>query len=81
MSSTKCLSVYEAGETYTMSGAVAHAAAKRGLVAKQRPADWMPPSILRSPEALTEADVVEAEKELRALQRHAFEVIEPEAGN
>jgi hypothetical protein len=28
---------------------------------------------------LTEADVVEAEAELRALQRHAFEVIGPEA--
>jgi hypothetical protein len=27
---------------------------------------------------LTEADVVEAEKELRALQRHAFEVIDSE---
>src|SRR5262245_16919840 len=55
------------------------ASAKRELVAKQRPSDWTPPSILRSPEALTEADVVEAETELRALQRHALEVIEPEA--
>ena len=79
--STRCLSVYEAGETYTMPRAIAHAAAKRGLVAKQRPADWRPPSILRSPEVLTEADVVEAEAELRALQRHALEVIKPEAGN
>jgi hypothetical protein len=81
MSSTSCPSIYEAGETYTMPRAVAHAAAKRGLVAKQRPADWTPPSILRSPQALTEADVVEAEKELRALQRHSLEVIKPEAGN
>jgi hypothetical protein len=81
MSSTRCLSAYEAGETYTMSGAVAHAAAKRGLVAKQRPANWTPPRILRSPEVLTEADVVEAEKELRALQRHAFEVIDSKADN
>jgi len=78
MSGTSCL---RAGETYTMPRAVAHAAAKRGLVAKQRPSDWTPPSILRSPEALTEADVVEAEKELRALQRHSLEVINPEAGN
>jgi hypothetical protein len=76
MSSTRCLNVYEAGETYTMPRAVAHAAAKRGLVAKQRPVDWTPPSILRSPEVLTEADVVEAERELRVLQRHAFEVID-----
>jgi hypothetical protein len=81
MSGASCLRVYEAGETYTMPRAVAHAAAKRGLVAKQRPADWTPPSILRSPEALTEANVVEAEKELRALQRHALEVIDPKAGN
>jgi len=81
MSSTKCLRVYEASETYTMPQAVAHAAAKRGLVAIQRPADWTPPSILRSPEVLTEADVVEAEAELRALQRHALEVIDPKVGN
>ena len=81
MSSTRCLSVYEAGEMYTMPRAVAHAAAKRGLVAKQRPADWTPPSILRAPEVLTEPDVVDAEKELRALQRHSLEVINPEAGN
>src|SRR5262249_50559496 len=52
MSSTRCLRVYEAGETYTMPRAIAHAAAKRGLVAKQRPADWTPPSILRSPEGI-----------------------------
>jgi hypothetical protein len=30
---------------------------------------------------LTEADVFEAEKELRALQRHALEVINRKAGN
>jgi hypothetical protein len=64
-----------------MPRAVAHAAVKRGLVARQRPADWSPPSILKSPEVLTEADVVEAERELRALQRHALEVIDPEADN
>ena len=81
MSSTRCLTVYEAGETYTMPRAVAHAAAKRGLVAKQRPSDGTPPSIVRSPEALTEADVFEAEKELGALQRHALEVINPDAGS
>ena len=81
MSSTSCLRVYEAGETYTMPRAVAHAAAKSGMVAKQRPSNWISPSIVRSPEALIDADVVEAEKELRALQRHALEVISPEAGN
>jgi hypothetical protein len=34
--------------------------------------------MFRSPEVLTEAEVVEAE--LRALQRHALEVVDPEAG-
>jgi hypothetical protein len=80
-SSTRCLHVYEAGETYTMPRAVAHAAAKHGLVARERPADWSLPSILTSREVLTEADVLEAEAELRALQRHALEVIDSEADN
>ena len=73
------LRIYEAGNTYTMPRAVAHAAAKRELVARERPADWLPPSILKTPEVLTEADVIEAEAELRALQRHALEVIDSEA--
>jgi hypothetical protein len=29
---------------------------------------WMPPSIFRPPEVLTEAEVIEAEVELKALQ-------------
>jgi hypothetical protein len=29
-------------------------------------------------EVLTEAEVIEAEAELRALQRHALEVVDPE---
>jgi hypothetical protein len=77
MNSVGSLSLYEAGETCTMPRAVAHVAAQRGLVAKGQPSDWTPPSILRSPEALTEAEVVGAEAELRALQRHALRVIEP----
>jgi hypothetical protein len=70
---------FEAGETYTMPHAVAHATAKRGVVARERPADRSPPSILTLLEVLTEADVLEAEAELRALQRHALEVIDSEA--
>jgi hypothetical protein len=61
MSTTECLRIYEAGNMYTMPRAVAHAAAKHELVARERPADWTPPSILSLPEVLTEADVVEAE--------------------
>jgi hypothetical protein len=62
---------YEAGNTYDMPRALAHAAAKR---------DWRPPSILRLPEALTEAELAEAEAELKAMQRYALEIVDPEAG-
>jgi hypothetical protein len=77
MSRTGCLRLYEAGRTYVLPRAIAHAATKRELVAKQRPPHWAPPSMFRPPEALTEAEVIEAEAELRALQRHALEVVDP----
>jgi hypothetical protein len=35
----------------------------------------------RSPEALTETEVIEAETELKTLQRHALEVVDPEIGS
>jgi hypothetical protein len=44
--------------------------------ATEQPVDWMPPSIFRPPEVLT-LEAVEAEKELRALQRHAFAIVDP----
>jgi hypothetical protein len=75
---TSRLRLYEAGHTYALARAVAHAATKRELVAKQRPPRWAPPSIFRPPEALTEVEVNEAEAELKALQRHALEVVDPE---
>lgn len=62
---------------YTLPRAVAHAASRRELVAKQRPAGWTPPGMFRSPEVLTEAEVIEAETELMALQRHAVEAVDP----
>ena len=80
MNRAGCLRLYEAGHTYALPRAIAHAATKRELVAKQRPAGWTPPSMFKLPEALTEAEVVEAEVELRALQRHALEVVEPKGG-
>ena len=55
-----------------------HAAAKRELVAVERPIGWEPPSIVRPPEVLTESGLTEAEAELKALQRHAFEIVHPE---
>jgi hypothetical protein len=47
--------------------AVAHAAAKRELIAKHRPAGSMPPNMSQFPKVLTEAEVIEAEEELKAL--------------
>jgi hypothetical protein len=77
MSRAGNLRLYEAGHIYALSRAVAHAATKRGLVAKQRPPRWKPPSMFKLPEVLTEAEVVEAEAELKALQRHALAVVDP----
>jgi hypothetical protein len=37
MSCVACLRLYEAGCTYALTRAVAHAATKRELIAKQRP--------------------------------------------
>jgi len=75
------LRLHEAGHTYGLPRVVAHAATKRQLVAKQRPPHWTPPSIFRSPEVLTEVEVTEAEAELKVLQRHALEVVDPETGD
>jgi hypothetical protein len=74
-----CIRLYEAGRSYALPPAVAHAATKRELVAKARPPGWRPPRMFRLPVVLTETEVVEAEAELRTLQRHALEVVDPEA--
>jgi hypothetical protein len=71
------LRLYEAGRTYRLSQAIA-AATKRELVAKQRPADWVRPNMFQLPKVLTEAEVIEAQGELKALQRHAFAIVDPE---
>ena len=70
--------LYEAGHTYSLPRAMAHAATKRELVAKQRPPGWVPPNMFQLPKVLTEAEVIEAEAELKALQRHALEVVDHE---
>ena len=74
-----CLRLYEAGHRYALSRAIAHAATKRELVAKQRSPGWVTPNTFELPKVLTEAEVIEAEAELKALQRHALEVVNPEA--
>jgi hypothetical protein len=79
MNRAGCLRLYEAGHSYVLPRAIAHAATKPELVAKQRPPGWVPPSMFQLPKMLTEAEVVEAEAELKALQRHALEVVDPEA--
>jgi hypothetical protein len=79
MSRASCIRLYEAGHIYALPRAVAHAATKRELIAKQRPPHWTPPSMFRPPEVLTEAEVIEADAELKALQRHALAVVDPEA--
>jgi hypothetical protein len=73
------LRLYEAGQTHALPRAIAHAATKRELVAKQRPPGWVPPNIFQLPKVLTEAEVIETEAELKALQRHALELVDPEA--
>ena len=78
MSRASCIRLYE-GHIYTLPRAIAHAATKRELIAKQRPPHWTPPSMFRPPEVLTEAEVIEADAELKALQRHALAVVDPEA--
>ncbi|MGA7668052.1 MAG: hypothetical protein WBW13_24930 [Pseudolabrys sp.] len=66
------------GRSQRLPRAVAHAATKRELVAKQRPPHWTPPSIFQPPEVFTEGEVIEAEAELKALQRRALQVIDRE---
>ena len=63
----------DAGKHYPMPAAVAHAAAKRDLVARAKPARWQRPSILIPPVVLSEIELAEAEAELQALDRHAVE--------
>ena len=72
------LRLYEASYTYVFSQAIAHAATRREFIAKLKPSDWTPPSIFQLPKVLTEAEVIEARAELKALQRHTLEVIDPE---
>jgi hypothetical protein len=60
-----CLRLYEAGRAYTIPPALAHAATKRDFVAIERPTRWSPLGMFRSPEVLTDLEVVEAEAELR----------------
>ena len=70
------LRLYEAGRSYPMPPAVAHAAARRDLVAHHKPPHWTPPSLFQTPEVLTAMEIAEAEAELQALEHHAAEPLE-----
>jgi hypothetical protein len=39
---------------------------------------WIAPNMFQFPKVLTEAEVIEAEEELKALQRHAFAIVDRE---
>ena len=67
----------EAGRYYRRPEAIAHAAAKHDLVAKERPPCWTRPSLLTMLVALTMVDVAEAAAELQALESHAVEAVQP----
>jgi hypothetical protein len=69
--------VYEAGRSYPMRPAVAHAAAKRDLVAHHKPPNWTAPSILTPPQLLSGDEVAAAAAELEALDRHGVEAVRP----
>ena len=67
--------MYEAGRSYPMPPAVAHAAAKRNLVVHHRPLRWMPPSVLTPVEVLTEEEIATAQAELQQVEQHARQSI------
>ena len=54
---------------------MAHAAAKRDLVARRKPPNWTTPSILTRPERLCEQEVVVAAAEFEAIERHAVDPV------
>ena len=78
MSSSLLAEIPDRVRSFGGDNTIAHAATKRELVAKQRPVGWMPPNMFQFPKVLTEAEVIEAEEELKALQRHAFAIVDPE---
>ena len=72
-----CVIIGDGPNSSSIRKYIAHAAAKRELIAKHRPAGSMPPNMFQFPKVLTEAEVIEAEEELMALQRHAFGIVDP----
>ncbi len=69
--------LHEAGRSFPMPPAVAHAAAKRELVAKARSPHWTPPNRFRRAETPSAAEIAAAEAELGALQCYGAEITDP----
>ena len=69
--------LYEAGRSFPMPPAVAHAAEERGLVTKAKPPHWTPPSLFKRAATLSAAEIAAAEAELGISQRHAAEADDP----
>ena len=67
--------IYEAGWSYSMPPAIAHAAAMRDVVSDHKPPHWTQPSITTPAEILTDAELAAAAAELNALKRHAVEPV------
>ena len=68
--------LYEAARTYAAGSSPCRG--KRELVAIQHPDEWAEHA--KTPEVLKEPELVEADGELKALQRQAFEIVDPENG-
>ena len=77
VSEKKALLKYEASNTLRYAQGPGPCRRKARTRSVEQPAGWTPPSILRPPEVLTESELVEADAELKALQRHAFEIVDP----
>jgi hypothetical protein len=75
------LGSYEALASHRMHGPeLGVACATKALMSEPAaPPHWTRPSMFRPPDVLTEAEMIEAGAELKALQRHALAVVDPEA--
>ena len=71
MNRAGCLRLYEMKQATRMPFHEASPMLLLGaeLIAKQRPPGWVPPNMFQLPKVLTDAEVIEAEAELKALQR------------
>ena len=77
MNRVGCLRLYEVGQTYALPRAIAHAATKLRTRRQTAATGLGAAEYVSASKVLTEAEVIEAEAELKALQRHALELVQP----